>query len=312
MGATVAGVTVRLSVRTAVWRSQIARTVNDIDGLIPVVKGNGYGFGRIRLAQLAAEFCDTVAVGTVHELDGLPDSLTPVVLTPTLAAPPDTDAILTVGRAEHLRALEGSARRVVIKLESDMRRYGGSSALIDSAQAAGHEVVGVAIHPPIAGTDAARVDQVKRALVDVDPDVPAWLSHLGAKAYRSLPDDRTFRLRVGTALWHGDKSALQLTADVLDVREVASGDAAGYHQHLVDGDGHLVMIGAGTANGVGPQPDGRSPFHFDRNRLALVEGPHMHTSMVFVPEGRSQPDVGDDVDVQRPLHMTAVDEYRWL
>ena len=78
--------TVRLTVRTAVWRSQIARTVAATPGLVPVVKGNGYGFGRLRLAEMAAEFCDTVAVGTVHELDGLPEALTAVVLTPTLQA----------------------------------------------------------------------------------------------------------------------------------------------------------------------------------------------------------------------------------
>ena len=79
MGATVAHVTVRLSVRTSVWRSQIARTANQVEGLVPVVKGNGYGFGRLRLAEMAAEFCDTVAVGTIHELGGLPQDLTAVV-----------------------------------------------------------------------------------------------------------------------------------------------------------------------------------------------------------------------------------------
>ena len=72
--------TVRLTVRTAIWRSQIARTVAATPGLVPVIKGNGYGFGRLRLAELAAEFCHTVAVGTIHELEGLPDSLTAVVL----------------------------------------------------------------------------------------------------------------------------------------------------------------------------------------------------------------------------------------
>jgi hypothetical protein len=137
------------------------------------------------------------------------------------------------------------------------------------------------------------------------------VSHLGGEAYASLPADRPFRIRVGTSLWHGDKSALHLGADVLDVRPVSAGTAAGYHQGAVPSDGHLVMIGAGTANGVTPLADGRSPFHFARNRLALHEGPHMHTSMAFVPAGDPIPGVGDDVDVQRPLHMTTVDEYRW-
>jgi hypothetical protein len=34
--------------------------------------------------------------------------------------------------------------------------------------------------------------------------------------------------------------------------------------------------------------------------------------MLFVPEGGALPAAGDWVDVQRPLHMTRVDEYRWL
>jgi hypothetical protein len=72
------------------------------------------------------------------------------------------------------------------------------------------------------------------------------------------------------------------------------------------------MIGAGTAQGVATLPDGRSPFHFEQTRMALLEPPHMHTSMAFVPMGQPVPTIGDRVDLQRPLHMTAVDEYEWL
>ena len=307
--------TVRLTVRTAIWRSQIAQQVHAIDGLVPVVKGNGYGFGRLRLAELAAEFCDTVAVGTVTELDGLPESLTPVVLTPTLSAPPagtGRPAVLTIGRSEHLDALRGWTGSVIVKLPTSLRRFGGPVSLIDEARTAGLDVAGVAIHPPIAGSDADRVDEIVAALDGVDASVPAWVSHLGPEAFRSLPAGRQYRLRVGTSLWHGDKSALHLTADVLDVRPVEAGMTAGYHQGPIEADGHLVMIGAGTANGVTPLADGRSPFHFQRTRLALHEGPHMHTSMAVVPAGDPLPEVGDEVDVQRPLHMTTVDEFRWI
>ena len=72
------------------------------------------------------------------------------------------------------------------------------------------------------------------------------------------------------------------------------------------------MIGAGTANGVTALPDGRSPFHFQQRRLALHEAPHMHTSMAFVPDGDPVPEVGDRVDVQRPLTMTTVDTIDWI
>ena len=71
------------------------------------------------------------------------------------------------------------------------------------------------------------------------------------------------------------------------------------------------MVGAGTAHGVHPLEDGRSPFHFARHRLALVEPPHMHTSMVFVPSGDPTPRPGERIDVQRPLISTAVDEIVW-
>jgi hypothetical protein len=38
----------------------------------------------------------------------------------------------------------------------------------------------------------------------------------------------------------------------------------------------------------------------------------MHVSMAFVPAGDPCPEVGDQVDLQRALHTTTVDEYRWL
>ncbi|WP_420453849.1 alanine racemase [Ilumatobacter sp.] len=121
-----------------------------------MVKGNGYGLGRVHLAEIAAEFCDTVAVGTVHELGGLPVDLDVVVLTPALEAPgdghPHDRTILTVGRREHLDALDGWPGRVIVKLATEMRRYGGDPGLVDEAGARGLDVVGVALHPPPRGT----------------------------------------------------------------------------------------------------------------------------------------------------------------
>jgi hypothetical protein len=72
------------------------------------------------------------------------------------------------------------------------------------------------------------------------------------------------------------------------------------------------MIGAGTANGVTVLPDGRSPFHYEGQRMELLEPPHMHTSMAYVPIGEPTPGIGGWVDLQRPLTMTTVDELRWI
>jgi alanine racemase len=304
-------VTITLTVRTALWRAHVARVASTVDGLVPVVKGNGYGFGRVTLAEIASEFCDTVAVGTVHELDGLPDGLHPVVLTPTLSAPASTDPILTVGHRAHLACLDGWSGRVLVKLESSMHRYGGGVELIDVARARGLDVIGASIHLPLVGSSAEHADEIRTTIADVDADLPVWLSHLDLATYASLPATHTYRLRLGTSLWHGDKSTLQLRADVLDVRPIRDGQHAGYRQEPVDGDGHLVMIGAGTANGVTALPDGRSPFHFARHRIDLHEPPHMHTSMAFVPIGDPLPEVGGRVDLQRPLTTTIVDEFVW-
>lgn len=317
---TVTSVTVRLSVRTAIWRSQVAQLAAGVPGLVPVVKGNGYGFGRLRLAGLAAEFADTIAVGNVHELMGLPSACDVVVLTPTLEPLGEHAAaiapILTVGRTEHLDALDDQPSRLIVKVASAMGRFGVDSAsvgtLVDDAARRGHVVEGVSVHPPIAGTDEDHVREVADAITAIDPALTVWISHVSADGLAALPDSHTYRLRIGTALWHGDKTALHLTADVLDVRAISAGNAAGYHQAAVPVDGHIVVVGAGTANGVTPLTDGRSPFHFDRTRIALHEPPHMHVSMAFVPAGDPLPSVGDSVDVQRPLHMTTVDDYRWL
>jgi hypothetical protein len=207
---------------------------------------------------------------------------------------------------------------VLVKLASSVRRFGTTvedlGEVTATARGAGLDVVGFSVHPPVVGSDDEHLDDVSAWLDVLDPDDEVWVSHVSPGAYQDLRDawpGRRFRIRVGTRLWHGDKAALHLDADVLDSRPVRAGDHAGYRQHVVPTDGRLVMIGAGTAHGVHPLEDGRSPFHFARRRLALLEPPHMHTSMVVVPAGEPGPEEGGRVDVQRPLISSYPDEVRW-
>ncbi len=303
--------TVRLTINRTRWWNHIAYVADTVDGLVPVVKGNGYGLGRDALAPLAMKISPIIAVGTVHELAGLPDESTPVVLTPTLTAPESTDPVLTVGSEAHIAALRGWSGRVIVKLTSSMRRYGGGIELVAAAQRAGLRTVGVAIHPPLAGDDDTHRADIVRHLPEIDPSLDVWVSHLAPTTYETLPTSHNYKLRLGTYLWHGDREALRLQADVLDTRPVSAGQQAGYRLTPVPGDGTLVMIGAGTANGVTALTDGRSPFHFERQRMALLEPSHMHTSMTFVPTDQPCPATGDWVDLQRPLTMTTADELRW-
>jgi alanine racemase len=315
--------TLRLTVQRAAWESHIDALAASVDGLVPVVKGNGYGFGRATLHPMIKTLADFVCVGTVHELDHVADRVTPVVLTPSSVPPPSgstgADAVMTVGSLDDIAALAGWRGRVLVKLQSSMRRFGATAADVDAvnfaARAAGLDVIGFALHLPLAGTDEARIGEVEAWLEHVDVHRPLWLSHLQPQAYSALRarhPERQFRLRLGTALWHGDKAFLHLHTDVLAVHAVAAGDCAGYQLVEVTDDGHLVLLGAGSAHGVAPLPNGSSPFHFERARLSLLEPPHMHTSMALAPTGTPCPAIGDRVDVQRPLISTLADEVEWV
>jgi len=303
--------TIRLTIDREIWENHVGTLIASTEHPVPVVKGNGYGLGRARLAGIAADLADTIAVGTVHELDDIPAGVRPVVLTPTLEEPPTADAVLTIGAREHIDALSGWSGDVLVKLGSSMRRYGGGTELIDLARDAGLSVIGVSIHPPLAGSDEDHLAEVRAHAEHLDGGLEIWMSHVDPTALDALPSDRTYRVRLGTALWHGRRDAMRLEAQVLDRREVKTGMSAGYRQIAVPVDGHLVMVGAGSASGVAPLPDGRSPFHFHRRRLDLLEPPHMHTSMLVVPNGVDCPSIGDWVDLQRPLISTSVDRLVW-
>jgi alanine racemase len=144
-------------------------------------------------------------------------------------------------------------------------------------------------------------------------NLPVYVSHITAEQIGSLRSqfpNRTFVSRMGTALWLGDKSMMKLTAEVLDVHAV-DGGTAGYRSTALPGSGHIVIVGAGSAHGVSEIVGVGSPFHFAQQRVALVEPPYMHSSMLFVPVGQQVPRVGESVDVQQPLTRVSADTISW-
>jgi alanine racemase len=323
----------RLAVERDAWTRQLERTVAALPGVVPVVKGNGYGFGRTALMPFAVQHTPAdgqIAVGTVYEAADVPAGRTPLVLTPHVDALPEglrTDAVLTVGSGLHVAALErhGWQGPVAVKLASSMQRYGVAPevlhALLGMISATGWSVDSYSIHFPLVGTPESHLAEILQWVAalrerdDGDPPRPISISHLPSDEYavvRERHPEIEWRHRAGTSLWHGDKRLLHLTADVLDVRPVAAGEAVGYRGVATPARGHLVMVAAGSAHGVRNLDDGRSPFHHARQRLTLLEPPHMHTSMLFVPHGDPVPAVGERVDVQRPLTTTSVDELVWL
>lgn len=307
--------TVRLTVRRPAWRSHIAQFAASVDGLIPVVKGNGYGFGRTVLHHVAADLADSVCVGSVHELGDVPQQLTPVVLTPVTERPPD-GVVVTVGSLADVDVLDGWNGQVIIKLASSMRRFGVTAAELSTLQhAVGDRILAYGIHLRLAGDDAERVAEINQWLAMLPDSVPLWVSHLTPTTFANLQAanrSRTLRLRVGTALWHGNKSMLHLSADTIATSAANAGDQVGYRGSRLDTDGTIVVVGAGSAHGVTPLADGGSPFHFARTRLPLIEAPHMHASMLLASSATAQPRRGDWVDLQRPLISTNVDVIEWI
>ena len=316
--------TIRLSVHEDRWLSHVHGVATSMPGMVPVVKGNGYGFRRWNLLPLAGQLSNEVAVGTVFEARDIPVHVTPIVLTPTLTAPPANmpmNTVLTVSSAHHVVALATAQwhGEVIVKLRSSTLRYGVArenfESLISDIANANLTIRGFSIHPPIEGDAKMHLQDITSWLDILNNSLPIYVSHIDSKLYAKLRTSYPsyeFRVRLGTPLWHGDKSMMQLSTDIVDRNSVEAGTRAGYKQVLVQGPGEIVLAGCGTAHGVLPLVDGRSPFHFQKQRINMLEPPHMHTTMLFMSRGRPVPSIGEWIDVQQPLTRVQVDLLQWI
>ncbi len=340
------------------WRNHLREVVDREPRLVPVAKGNGYGFGLGRLARKSAWLgVDTIAVGQYDEIaeveQRFPGSI--LVLSPwrpfaassgSSDASADPRVIHTIGRPEDLEQLRqraGDARpRVVLELLTSMRRHGFGAAGLRAAarDLAGVTLEGVALHLPL-GT-SGHLAEVERLMTDVvsaglayDPrSRTIWVSHLSAvelTALRGSWSDFTFRPRVGTGLWLGDRGALEVRATVLDTHPIARGDQFGYRGRSAPRKGTLLVVSGGTAHGIGLEaPTGdaslraragsiarggldaagfvRSPYTVDGKPRLFAEPPHMQASMLFLPAGAEVPEVGDEVVVRVRYTATDVDD----
>lgn len=129
--------TLTLTIDTQRWRAHLADLCQEVPGLVPVAKGNGYGFGLRALAAEAKRMgAQTLAVGIAQEVavvraGGWDDDI--VVLNPwrpsdarATALLDDPKVITTVSRREDLRSLSRShpQARVIVEVETSMHRHG--------------------------------------------------------------------------------------------------------------------------------------------------------------------------------------------
>lgn len=292
-----------LHVDSAAWRRHLDEVHRADPDLVPVAKGNGYGFGLPRLAAQAARLgADTLAVGTAPEVEVVRrgDAERPgwsgdvVVLTPwrpddPLAQEPlaDPGVITTVSRVEDAAALARShpGARVVLEVLTSMRRHGlGGADLAEAVRAArGLEIVGWTIHLPMVGDHQQEATDLATAALSAHR-APLWMSHLGAEGLDRLREDLgvPVRHRVGTQLWLGAPAALRHTSLITDLHRVVRGQRVGYWQRRVlDPRGaQVAVVSGGTAHGVAMESPtaAASP----RQRLLSAAGGVLAASQVAV------------------------------
>ena len=63
--------TIRLTVDRDRWWRHATDVAESVEGLVPVVKGNGYGFGRVNLAIAASRLSPIIAVFLLFILQGI-------------------------------------------------------------------------------------------------------------------------------------------------------------------------------------------------------------------------------------------------
>ncbi|MGJ9413859.1 alanine racemase [Aeromicrobium sp. CF4.19] len=259
------------------WRRHLSTVGGTTPGLVPVVKGNGYGLGRdVLTAEATTLGCDTIAVGTYEEV---PQALAEfsgdvMVLSPWRAFLVGTHAddaenghrvVHTLGRVEDVAALAATRpdARVVLEGETSMSRHGLDRHELAAAAAAlgSLRLEGFAVHLPMAGGNLAEAESWAAALETSQVQTSRlFVSHLTPDELLELRQRRPqleVRPRIGTSLWLGDLGALSVRSAVLDVHHVSRGERIGYRQRPVPRDGYLLIVSGGTSHGIGleaPRP----------------------------------------------------------
>lgn len=321
--------------------------------LVPVVKGNGYGFGRGLLANEASRLgCNRIAIGTIWELGQTLADFSGEIL---ILEPFNSNDELAVAKwREHLKhnadriivtvsnldlevVRAAGARNIYLEGKTSLSRFGILPFDLQSITSfADLKVLGLSLHLPIVqhATKVGATTEISSAFdgatlsqsmtetwnwivlyqeLAVKHSLPRHLSlsHVSESQISSLKKmmqsynfDLDLEVRVGTKLWLGEPSALQVTGTVLQIHEVTHRQTVGYQQSDSGSNRRLVVVSGGTAHGVAmsapinasslrkrgvaiaegfSQAIGkvRSPFTHNKVNLDFVEPPHMQVSMLW-------------------------------
>ena len=245
--------------------------------------------------------------------------------------------------------------RMILEARSSMLRFGFTepelvgalaNSEIRSALAAGRIFIeGLSVHLPIerSALDSHAVEVMRWAGLweaetavweGYSPPAPLiWVSHCTDSelaTIRQSVSELIVRMRVGTRLWLGDRSALSAYGTVLAVHPVAEGVKVGYRQRSAGKNATLVVVSGGTANGIGlsaPSPTsslrqrvtsfgigaldatGRamSPFKIGGKQRWFAEPPHQHVSMLWLNNESVLPQIGDHISAEIRFTTTRFD-----
>lgn len=313
--------------------------------LIPVIKGDGYGLGQALLAREATRLgLHAIAVGTVHEVASVLDGFAGDVIVLEPVDPRDHSAVVAWERitasADDGRVIRTVAStngldhlldthplpRIIIEARTAMQRFGFEGpalrdAWIWASQAASEgrlRLHGLTVHLPLAPTNAD-LDEILQLADEVgDDSLHILASHIDVPQLEILKrhnPNLKFSLRIGTAVWLGNRAALQPYGTVLAVNKVGRGEPVGYNRRPTRGAGYVLVVAGGTAHGIGltaPTPAktwrqrlvsvglgvleavgrAKSPFTHAHQELWFVEPPHQHVSLLWCPNTIEPPVVG--------------------
>ncbi|MFP5282927.1 MAG: alanine racemase, partial [Actinomycetes bacterium] len=202
------------------WREHLRTVADAAPGVVPVAKGNGYGFGLARLAEEAARLGATaLAVGMPGEVAAVREAFPGdvVILMPFDADDPeavrllaDPRVITTVTRLDDLARVQaaGPEARVLVEVLTSMRRHGVPPEDVPRLPGLvqGLRFEGWTLHLPLrADGRYAEAERLSRAALAACPG-PLWFSHLPSAEALALSrqlggasgQPAPVRLRLGT------------------------------------------------------------------------------------------------------------------
>ncbi len=272
-----------LEVDKTKFQEHLLSVKKDVENLIPVIKGTGYGFGLNYLTKEAMRLgVDAIAVGSVYEAEKIAEDFTGkiLILEPYHSHDLAASAIWESFDKRFIRTISSLDSKFnfdmpfVIEGRVSTNRFGLSKEQIKEIELNNTLIEGLALHLAINQSDDKKLKEILDWLEvwqGVTPNKTIWLSHISKELLNKLKvlkPELKFNMRIGTELWLGDKSFVSAKGVVLGIIEGV--ERAGYSQKRLKNGKKIVVVSGGTANGVGLNSDITIKKPSDRLRVFLT------------------------------------------